>query len=285
MSINEILDYELFSAGDYTIHLIEVIRLFFLIVISWIVVKVISRLIQRRVKSGKFDKGRGHAFFQILRYMIIIMTILFGMDMVGIKLTLLLAGSAALLVGIGLGLQQVFNDIVSGILLLFEGTVTVGDIVELNSVIGKVKAISIRTSRIETRDKIIIIVPNSKLVSDNVINWSHSRRPTRFKINVGVAYGSDVPLVMRLLCEAASQHADVEKTPEPIARFSDFGESSLDFELLFFCKKMFDGEFIRSDIRVAIDEKFRKNNVTIPFPQRDLHLKDGFTISNTSPNS
>ena len=129
----------------------------------------------------------------------------------------------------------------------------------------------------------MIIVPNSKLVSDNVINWSHNRSVTRFRIKVGVAYGSDVILVMQLLKDAALEHPEVVRTPEPKARFIDFGESSLDFELLFYSKRMFDIEFVRSDIRVKIDQKFRENNITIPFPQRDLHFKtsENFSIENS----
>lgn len=274
MTLEQILEYEIFSVGTYTVTPFEIIRLVMLLLLAWISIRVSSKLIQARIKSGQFDKGRGYAFYQIVRYLVIIFAILIGLDMIGVHLTLLLAGSAALLVGVGLGLQQVFNDIVSGILLLFEGTVTVGDVVELNNIVGKVKAISIRTSRIETRDRTIIIVPNSKLVSDNVINWSHNRVATRFSVSVGVSYGSDVHLVMKILCEAANEHPEVDTSPEPVARFRDFGESSLDFELLFYSTKMFSIEYVKSDIRVAIDKKFRDNKVTIPFPQRDLHIKN-----------
>lgn len=279
MNITEILNFEIISLSSYVITTVDLVKLAVLILITWIALGISYKIVQKQTKVGRFDKGRGKAFYQILKYIIIVTAIVAGLDMIGIKLTLLLAGSAALLVGVGLGLQQVFNDIVSGILLLFEGTVSVGDIVELNSVIGKVQKISIRTSLIETRDRIIIIVPNSKLVSDNVINWSHNREATRFHIKIGVAYGSDVKLVMQLLEEAAIEHVEVSKDHPPKARFIDFGESSLDFDLLFFSKRMFDNEFVRSDIRIAIDKKFRDNNITIPFPQRDLHLKSPLPLS------
>jgi small-conductance mechanosensitive channel len=273
MTIRELIEFKIISIGNYSVTPIHIFQLTGLILASWAALVVVRKVIQRQIISHRFDEGRGKAFSQILRYVVIIVTILTGLDMVGIQLTLLLAGSAALLVGIGLGLQQVFNDIVSGILLLFEGTVTEGDIVELNSVVGRVKDISIRTSTIETRDKIVIIVPNSKLVSDNVINWSHNRSVTRFNVKVGVAYGSDVKLVMRLLQEAAREHDEVVLKPAPVSRFIDFGESSRDFDLLFFSQVMFDIEFVRSDIRIAIDQKFRDHNITIPFPQRDLYIK------------
>lgn len=284
MSFQEIIEFKIVSLGEYFVTPLHLIKLVLLVLVSWVIILIAQRVVRKQVKSGRFDQGRGHALSQIMSYIIILMAIIVGLDMIGVKLTLLLAGSAALLVGIGLGLQQVFNDIVSGILLLFEGTVSVGDIIEIDSVIGKVEKISIRTSKIETRDGIVIIVPNSKLVSDNVINWSHNRSVTRFRIKVGVAYGSDVKLVMQLLHEAAIEHSEVVREPAPKARFIDFGDSSLNFELLFYSKRMFDIEFVRSDIRVVIDQKFRDHNVTIPFPQRDLHLKTTipFPIENTS---
>ncbi|MEQ6119847.1 mechanosensitive ion channel domain-containing protein [Reichenbachiella sp. MALMAid0571] len=283
MTVQEFIEFKIISFGDYFVTPLHIMQMVILIIVSWTIILISKQVVQRQINSGRFDKGRGKALFQILNYSIIVLTIIAGLDMVGVKITLLLAGSAALLVGVGLGLQQVFNDIVSGILLLFEGTVTVGDIIELNNIVGKVEKISIRTSKIETRDGIVIIVPNSKLVSDNVINWSHNRSVTRFRIKVGVAYGSDVSLVMKLLSDSALEHPEVVRTPEPKARFIDFGESSLDFELLFYSKRMFDIEFVRSDIRVKIDQKFRENNITIPFPQRDLHFKtsDTFSIDKT----
>jgi len=281
--LQDLIEYKLISIGDYTLTVLHLFQILLLILVSWIIILIANRFIKAQVKSRRFDKGRGHALFQIIKYIVVVLALLGGLDIVGVKLTLLLAGSAALLVGVGLGLQQVFNDIVSGIILLFEGSVSVGDIVELNNIVGKVNSISVRTSKIETRDRIVIIVPNSKLVSDNVINWSHKRDVTRFNIKVGVAYGSNVKLVMKLLVDTAKEHPEVVDDPGPTSRLIDFGESSLDFELLFYTKKMFDIDFIRSDIRVAVEEKFKTNHVTIPFPQRDLHLKS--TVSGSIENT
>jgi len=277
--VDNLFEYEIFSIGTYALTVLLVFKIMMLVLFSWIITLVSRRVIQRQINSSKFDTGRGHAFYQIVKYIVIVVALITAMDILGIKLNLLLAGSAALLVGVGLGLQQIFNDIVSGILLLFEGTVSIGDIVEVNNIVGKVKKISLRTSNIETRDSIVIIVPNSRLVSDNVINWSHKRTETRFNIKVGVAYGSDVKLVLKILQEAAEENPDVVSKNRTSARLVDFGESSLDFELLFYTNKMFEIEFVRSQIRVAIDEKFRQQGITIPFPQRDLHLKTAIPIS------
>lgn len=272
--MKDFLDTHLFNNGDYAVTLFHIVQVILLLVASWLVRKLAKRVVKRQIAAQNFDEGRGLAFYQIVKYAVIILTLLVGLDLVGIKLTILLAGSAALLVGVGLGLQQLFNDIVCGVFLLFEGTVTPGDIVEIEDVIGKVQEISIRTSKIQTRDGIVIIVPNSKLVSDNVINWSHNRDVTRFNVKVGVAYGSDLQLVVKLLEEAANEHPDVPAVPAPTARFINFGDSSLDFELLFYSRKMFEVEFVKSDIRLAIDQKFRDHKVSIPFPQRDLHVKN-----------
>jgi small-conductance mechanosensitive channel len=212
--------------------------------------------------------------YQLIRYFTWIISILIVFETIGLKITILLAGSAALLVGLGLGLQEIFKDIVSGISILIEGIVKIGDVVELKGVIGKVKEIGIRASKVETRDNIIVIIPNTQFVNENVINWSHMQKKTRFMVEVGVAYGSNVNLVKDLLLQCASKHTELAKKPNPFVRFTDFGESSLDFQLFFWTDKTFEVENIKSNIRFSIDDLFRANNVVIPFPQRDVHLFD-----------
>ena len=186
---------------------------------------------------------------------------------------MLLAGSAALLIGIGLGLQEVFKDFVSGIILLFDGTIRVSDIIEVDGVVGRVQEIRLRASELETRDGIIIIIQNSSFITGNVINWTHNRKLTRFTVVVGVAYGSDIEKVRKVLVQCAMAHDDVVKTPEPTVLFSEFGDSQLTFTLQFYSRSVFKIEFVKSDIRFIIDKAFRENNITIPFPQRDVHMR------------
>lgn len=255
---------------------IQVVHLALLILVflgTRIILWGIKRIIKRRTSSENLDTGRSMAVYQIVKYFVIVLALVVALDIVGVKVTILLAGSAALLVGVGLGVQQLFNDLVSGIVLLVEGTVSIEDIVELDGMVGKIEKINLRTSQLLTRDAISILVPNSKLVGDNVINWSHNRKSTRFHIEVGVAYGSDVPLVMKLIQKATSEHPDVVSEPLPGVRLVDFGNSSLDFKVNFWSKKMWMIEDVKSEIRIAIEQEFRNNNVTIPFPQRDLHFK------------
>ena len=189
------------------------------------------------------------------------------------KYTVLVASSAALFVGLGFSLQNVFKDFVSGMILLFERNLKVGDIVELNDgTVGEVLNINLRISEIRDRRNVAILVPNSKLVEENVINWSHLEKKTRFKISVGVAYGSDLKLVKKLLLELVKKFKDIEMSPEPFVRFSNFGDSSLEFELFFWTNHSFRVENIKSDIRFEVDSVFKDNNIVIAFPQMDVHL-------------
>jgi len=145
-------------------------------------------------------------------------------------------------------------------------------VVEVEEEIGKVKEIGFRTTKVETRDNIIHIIPNSKFITREVINWSHIEKLTRFSVNVGVAYGSDVRLVEKVLHDCAINHKKISKKPDPFVRFNDFGESSLEFQIFFWTDESFYVENIKSELRFEIDRKFRENKIHIPFPQSDVHI-------------
>jgi small-conductance mechanosensitive channel len=197
----------------------------------------------------------------------------FILETIGVKVTVLIAGSAALLVGIGLGLQQTFNDVISGIILLSERSIKINDVLEIDGDVVKIQEIGLRTSKGLNRDDISIIIPNSLITTNKVINWSHQSRKTRFRIDVGVSYGSDVDLVIKILEESTFEHPDIFNRELTEARLVNFGNSSLDFQVLFFSKNIFRISKVKSDIRKNINKKFLENNITIPFPQMDLHLK------------
>lgn len=203
----------------------------------------------------------------------------FVLETIGIKVTVLIAGSAALLVGIGLGLQQTFNDVISGIILLSEKSIKIDDVLEIDGDIVKIQSIGLRTSKGLNTDDISIIIPNSLITTNKVINWSHQTKKNRFRIDVGVAYGSDVDLVIQILEESAFEHPDISDRELTEARLVNFGNSSLDFQVLFFSKNIFRINKVKSDIRRIINRKFNENNIVIPFPQMDLHLKSNQTDS------
>jgi small-conductance mechanosensitive channel len=176
-------------------------------------------------------------------------------------------------VGLGLGLQDFFRDLVAGFIVLWERTVTAGDVVEIAGTVGRVQEVGLRTTSVFTRDDIVMIIPNQLLTNDKVINWSQNRKATRFAVEVGVAYGSDTRLVEQILLRTAKENAQVEKEPSPLVHFTDFGDSSLNFKLYFYSFNLFRIERIKSELRFEIDNKFRENKITIPFPQRDVWMR------------
>jgi small-conductance mechanosensitive channel len=274
MSLQEIFGYTLVQTENFTITVYNIIMALIIVVITRLVIWAIKRIFNRTIRNKAIDKSKGYTVYQLVKYVLWIIAVFLILDSLGVKITLLLAGSTALLVGLGLGLQQVFKDIISGIFLLFEGNLKVGDVVELEGIVGIVKDIGFRTTKIESRDNIILIIPNSKFIGENVINWSHIEQRTRFYVQVGVAYGSNVELVRSLLEECAREHNEITHDPLPFVRFYDFGDSALVFQLFFWTNNAFRVENIKSDLRFMIDRKFRENGVRIPFPQRDVHLKN-----------
>jgi small-conductance mechanosensitive channel len=275
--IQNILDFKFFEYKDY--HF-DVAHLFFIILVlalTKLIISLVASLLNRFIKSGQLDSRNSKSFQLLFKYFLYVFAAVIILEIIGVKITILLAGSAALLVGIGLGLQQIFSDIISGIFLLVEGSVKIGDIMEVDGLVGKVTEIKIRTSEIQTRDGIVIIVPNHKFITENVVNWSHNAILTRFEVTVGVAYGSDPELVKEILLSCAREQKDISisKTNPLIVRLINFGDSSLDFRLLFWSKNGFLIENTKSDLRFLIVKKFKENNIAIPFPQRDLHLKSG----------
>ena len=273
MHLRKILNFELIHTEKFSLSVYHLLVTLIILISVWVFMRIMRRILLRQERHERIDIGTSRAIFLIIKYFLWTLAIILVLDTIGIKITILLASSAALLVGLGLGLQQIFQDFISGIALIIEGTLKVGDVVQTQSgEVGRVKEINMRTSKLETRDNIILIVPNSKLINDVVINWSHLEKKTRFKVEVGVAYGSDVLLVKEILLDCAKQHKSVVNIPTPLVRFTDFSDSSLDFQLLFYTNETFRVEDVKSDLRFMIDAAFREKNIRIPFPQRDVHF-------------
>ncbi|KAG1654420.1 putative ABC transporter ATP-binding protein YhaQ [Nymphon striatum] len=190
----------------------------------------------------------------------------------GVNLTVLLTASAALFVGLGFALQYLFQDIISGILIILDQSLHVGDIIEVDSKVGRVFEIRLRTTRALTRDDKVIVIPNHKFLTDSIYNYTQNHNTTRESIKIGVAYGSDVNLVTTLLMQVAEEHRSVLKNPKPFVLFDDFGDSALLFSLNYFITDSFSDPRTKSDMRYMIDAKFRESNISIPFPQRDVHI-------------
>jgi len=275
--LREFLEFELIRVGEYKIRVYTLATILIIFLITKLILVLIKKTLFRKRKINEFDKGNAYALFQIIRYVIWVIAIGLVLETIGIKVTVLIAGSAALLVGIGLGLQQTFNDVLSGIILLSEKSIKIDDILEIDGDIVKIQSIGLRTSKGLNTDDISIIIPNSLITTNKVINWSHQTKKARFRIDVGVAYGSDVDLVIKTLEDSAFEHPDTSDRELTEARLVNFGNSSLDFQVLFFSKNIFRINKVKSDIRRIINKKFTENNISIPFPQMDLNLKSNYT--------
>lgn len=259
--------------GKYKITVGSLLAAAVILLLAKAVIWSATRVLRKYFERKKVDIGRQLAIQQFLNYVIWALSVFVILEMMGIG-SVIWASSAALLVGVGLGLQDTFKDLISGIVILMEGTIEVNDVIEVDGMAALVTSIGLRTSKVETRDRVSILIPNSKLVVEKVINWSHNDSPTRFNIQVGVAYGSDLSLVARLLLEAAQSHPKVLADPPVSVQFRDFGDSALVFDLLFFSEEFFRAEVVKSDIRLKIDQFFRQNGVSIPFPQRDIWIRN-----------
>ena len=272
-TITDFFDFEIFNFNNHTLSIFDLSSIIVIVIITKLVLWLISKALFNKKKLHKLDEGSAFALFQIIKYLIWIIAITLMLEVLGIKVTILLAGSAALLVGVGLGLQQTFNDMLSGIILLFEHSVKVGDILEIDGDRVIIQEIGLRTSKGMNVRQIVVIIPNSLITTNKVINWSHQTQKTLFNIDIGVAYGSDVDLVIQTLEESAVEHLEFLECEFKEVRLVNFGNSSMDFQLFFYSKNIFSIEKVKSDIRKIICKKFNEHKITIPFPQMDLHIK------------
>lgn len=248
--------------------LVVIIALF----LTYFLLNVIRKLVTRKLPLQ--DKAKFISLFNYTKWLVYVIIILTTFHNMGINVTAIFAASAALLVGVGLALQTFFQDIISGIFILLDQSVHVGDIIELDGKVGRVEDIKLRTTRAVTIDNKVLVIPNHLYLTNSLYNWTENGTETRENVEVGVAYGSNVQLVKKLLLKAANTHPAVLEKPEPLVLFTDFGDSSLNFKLIFTLNNSFEAAIPKSEIRFEIDKLFRENNVTIPFPQRDIHIYD-----------
>lgn len=269
-SLQDLLTYKFHLGKTVVITPKSILLAIVFYFVTWLFLKLIRRIVSRALNDEARDKFKG--IFTFFNYFVYTVVTLVAFDTIGLNLTTLFAASAALLVGVGLALQTFIQDIISGIFILADQSVHVGDIIQVEGQIGKVERIQLRTTRAVTRDNRVLIIPNHKFMASILYNWTENGTLTRESIIVGVAYGSDVDRIRELLLEVASQHRMVLKKPLPIVLFNDFGDNALLFELLIPINRSFESNIVKSDIRFAIDKAFRENNIEIPFPQRVVHL-------------
>lgn len=278
--IINIFNARLFTLANTEITLWSLISFIFSIVVLFYIASTIRNLLESKILTRyKLDIGVRQSIATIVRYVILIVGFIIIVQTAGIDLTALGLLAGAVGVGIGFGLQNITNNFISGIIILFERPIKVGDRIEVANVRGDVVKISARATTVVTNDNISIIVPNSDFISSTVTNWSHNDRMVRFNFPVGVSYNEDPVNIKKLLLEVATENKGVLKNPAPDVLFDEFGDSSLNFNLRVWTSQYTDRpNVLKSQLYYAIFSKFKENNVEIPFPQRDLHIRSGLNL-------
>ena len=244
-----------------------------IVTLTIVIANVLAYAARRLLGRRGSPVGVQFAIAKIVRYTVLVVGIVAGLDSMGFRLNALFAASAVLAVGIGFGLQNIAQNFISGIILLIEQPVRHGDFVKVGGTLGTVEDIGLRATHIITRDEVTIIVPNSSLVSADVINHSRPTTKLRVRIAVGVAYGSDIERTKQVLFDVARANPDVLEKPAPDVRLEDFGDSALAFALYAWIEHARDDLRVGSALRFAIEKAFREANIEIPFPQREVRMR------------
>lgn len=268
--ISEIFHLSLIKTEKVNFTLGALLSLIFAFFITSYLLRLIRKIITRKLPDD--DKNKFVSIFQFIQYLVYVYVFMFTLDAAGVDIKVLLTASAAIFLGLGFALQQLFQDLISGVFIILDQSLRVGDIIEIEGKLCRVEKISLRSTRALTLNNRVMVIPNHKFLSDILFNWTQNNNEVREKVSVGVAYGSDTRLVESVLIQVVENNIAVLKEPKPIVLFENFGDSSLDFSVYFYTNDAFTSPKLLSDIRFKIDEEFRKNKITIPFPQRDVHL-------------
>jgi len=275
--VQNVLNHPLGQLGDSTVTLGGVLKLLIMLALVFGLERIFRRVLVEKVLSRThLEPALRFAIGRIAGYIFIALGFVIALNNAGLDISSLTVLAGAVGIGLGFGLQNIINNFFSGLIILAERPVAIGDRIEVGGVAGRVTKINMRSTTVVTNDNISIIVPNSDFISTAVTNWSHGDPKVRIRVPFGVAYGSDIPKLERVILEVAAQHSSVLKDPDPALFFIGFGDSSLDFELGVWTIDMAHNPLrFKSELYYAIEDALRKNQIEIPFPQRDLHLRSG----------
>ena len=268
--LNEFLNYGFTISDNVTFTIKSILIIIAVFFATSIVLRLIRLTVTRKIREH--DRGKFITVFSFAKYFIFVVIFLVILANNGVQLTAVFTSAAALLIGIGFALQTFFQDIISGIFILTDQSVNVGDVIQVDNKVGKVTSINLRTTKTVTIENKVLIIPNHLYLTNTLFNWTQNGEKTRESVSVGVAYGSDVDLVKSILLEAAKNVKGVIDSPEPTVLFDDFGDSSLDFKLVISIANSFHTPLVTSDLRFEINKLFKEHQISIPFPQRDVHL-------------
>jgi potassium-dependent mechanosensitive channel len=243
-----------------------------IILVARIAAAIVGRSLERVLEARGLDAGLRFAVGKITRYVLIILGVFVALGTVGVDTSAILGAGAVLLVGIGFGLQKLAENFISGLLVLIERPVRKGDFIDAGGVLGTVEDIGLRATRVMSRDGVMVIVPNSNLISNTVINYRQPTPERRMWIDVGVAYGTDLELAVRVLKDIAKHEMMVQNKPAPEVRHQGFGDYAINLSLVVWIAEARDDMVVGSRLRFAIDKAFREHDIQIPFPQREVRM-------------
>jgi small-conductance mechanosensitive channel len=276
-AIKEYLSIRIFAFGSSEITVWTILYVLgILVLILWVSGRVRHFVVHRLLDKSTTDIGVRQAIGTIVRYVIVVFGLVVIVQTAGVDLSSLTIVAGALGIGIGLGLQNITNNFISGIIILFERPIKVGDRIQVAGITGDVVRISARATTVVTNDNISIIIPNADFITNSVTNWSHSDRNVRIHVPVGVSYASDVDKVKKVLLDVATGHPGVLKEPAADVLFEEFGDSSLNFDLRVWSSEYITHPYmLRSELNFSIRKKFKEEGIEVPFPQRDIHVRSG----------
>ena len=278
--IKAFLSSEVFTFSEQPITLGELLMIPLLLVIGIFLTRSAVKIITNRLTSKKTDPNIIHFLQRVLYILAIVIIVITILDLINVPLTAFAFLSGAIAIGFGFGAQNIINNFISGWILMWERPIRIGDFLEIEDTKGIVEEINTRSTRIRRVDGVHLLIPNSKLLENTVVNWTLVDRLVRTSVKVGVAYGSSAKKVAELIMQATVEESDVLKDPKPLVTFEDFGDNSLLFEVTYWIHSNVEGglRVTRSNIRFRIDELFEKHNIIIAFPQRDVHLDGSITL-------
>ena len=274
-----VLEFKLFTLNQTPVTILSIVIFLIIFICLLLLSGYLTKLLRSRVLPRfNLEESIIYNISRIFYYSFLVLSVTFSFQFIGIDFSGLIVVFGFLSVGIGFGLQNITSNFISGLILLFERPIKIGDRVTVGATEGDIVEIKMRSTVIRSLNNISIIVPNSEFVSSRVVNWSHGDKKVRVDIRVGVSYRSDLDNVLRSLKEVADEHKDVLKDPEPFVRLMEFGDSSWNMLLGVWINDPYDFYRVHSELNCAIVRKFRENGVEIPFPQRDLHIRSPLPV-------
>ena len=276
-----LLNTVILQLGDRSITLMQVLSVPALLIFGYVLIRWGGRLISRRLEKSTVNPDLVHLIRRVFYILAIALLIFTTLDLLNVPLTAFAFVSGAIAIGVGFGAQNIINNFISGWILMWERPIRIGDFLEVGETRGTVESINTRSTRIRRIDGVHLLIPNSQLLENTVVNWTLVDRRTRTTVRVGVAYGSPVKQVAELIEKAATEHAGILADPAPLVVFEDFGDNALIFDLYFWVLATADRDLrvTRSEIRFRIDELFREAGIVIAFPQRDVHIDGSLSLT------